>query len=554
MACPASNLEDISSMDLEEIPAAKDKTSETLDKKSLSLSLKEIYEEFCSNTSIHGFQYFGQRRQRKEVGFWIIVFIITIYLCTSIIVKIYMKWCETPVIVSFSEKSTPIWSIPFPAITICPETKRALKEKDKDYGHLLASLQSYAAAGQTLSSNFSLKELHETLTLMHICRSEIDQFYEIPKLNLEPFDYFETMDGMLPPMASYLVLCKWFGKFENCQNLFSKVYTDGGICYTFNSLKAQDLFRSEVVQHQISEKERNDSRILNWSLEEGYASDVDLLTYPARVLSSGSDAGFQIYLQSFPQELDYTCNGAVQGFKILLHSPDATPSVAKHFVRISGDKEILIAVKPKMIITSKDISAYDPDRRRCFLNKERQLRFYKVYSQDNCERECLSNFTYSQCGCVRFSMPRFPEMEICGEDKIKCYRKAKEQLRLQQFSEGLKKANGPSMADCNCMPACTSLDYDTEISEGIFDVESTQRAFNVTNLFTGKVSLVEIYFKENQFITSRRSELYGVSDLLANFGGVFGLFMGISILSVVELFYHCTLRLWSNMTLSSRVN
>lgn len=33
------------------------------------------------------------------------------------------KWQDTPVIVSFSEKSTPVWAIPFPAVTICPETK-----------------------------------------------------------------------------------------------------------------------------------------------------------------------------------------------------------------------------------------------------------------------------------------------------------------------------------------------------------------------------------------------------------------------------------------------
>lgn len=26
-------------------------------------------------------------------------------------------------IVSFAEKSTPVWAIPFPAVTICPETK-----------------------------------------------------------------------------------------------------------------------------------------------------------------------------------------------------------------------------------------------------------------------------------------------------------------------------------------------------------------------------------------------------------------------------------------------
>ncbi|XP_061399072.1 pickpocket protein 28-like [Musca vetustissima] len=559
MACPASDLNEISSGDLpeeERNQTTKDNDSQkSAVKRSPSLSLKEIYEEFCSNTSIHGFQYFGQRRPKKEIGFWIIVFVITIYFCTTIIVKIYTKWCETPVIVSFSEKSTPIWNIPFPAVTICPETKRALKEKDKDYGHLLESLKTYVAAGENLSENYSLHELQETLTLMHICRFEIDQVYEIPKLSHKPFDYFETMDRMLPTMERYLLLCKWFGKFQNCQELFRKVYTDAGVCYTFNTLQAKDLFRHEVLPNQGA-MPANKFPPLHWSLEEGYPEDNILLTYPSRVLSSGSESGLQIYLQSFPQELDFTCNGAVQGFKILLHSPDETPSVAKHFVRISGGKEILIAVKPKMITTSKDIAAYDPEKRRCFLSTDRQLRFYKIYNQDNCERECLTNFTYSQCGCVRFSMPHTQDMEICGEDKISCYHKAKDRLKLQQFAEGLQKSSVTSFssADCNCLPGCTSLSYETEISEGSFDVQSTQKAFNVTELFKGQVSLVEIYFKENQFITSRRSELYGVSDLLANFGGVFGLFMGISILSIVELFYHCTLRLWSNMTLTSNVN
>lgn len=36
---------------------------------------------------------------------------------------IYRKWQTSPVIVSFAEKTTPVWQIPFPAVTICPETK-----------------------------------------------------------------------------------------------------------------------------------------------------------------------------------------------------------------------------------------------------------------------------------------------------------------------------------------------------------------------------------------------------------------------------------------------
>lgn len=54
---------------------------------------------------------------------------------------------------------------------------------------------------------------------------------------------------------------------------------------------------------------------------------------------------------------------------------------------------------------------------------------------------------------------------------------------------------------------------------------------------------LSIFFKEHQFITSKRSELYGQTDFLANCGGLLGLFMGVSVLSIIEVIYYCTLRL-----------
>ena len=42
--------------------------------------------------------------------------------------NVYTKWQQSPVIVSFAEKSTPVWEIPFPAVTICPETKSYVEQ------------------------------------------------------------------------------------------------------------------------------------------------------------------------------------------------------------------------------------------------------------------------------------------------------------------------------------------------------------------------------------------------------------------------------------------
>lgn len=54
---------------------------------------------------------------------------------------------------------------------------------------------------------------------------------------------------------------------------------------------------------------------------------------------------------------------------------------------------------------------------------------------------------------------------------------------------------------------------------------------------------VEIQFRESQFVPMRRSELYGLYDFVSNFGGLFGLFLGMSLMSIFEVIYFATIRL-----------
>lgn len=50
-----------------------------------------------------------------------------------------------------------------------------------------------------------------------------------------------------------------------------------------------------------------------------------------------------------------------------------------------------------------------------------------------------------------------------------------------------------------------------------------------------------------QFIPSQRNELYGITDFIANCGGLLGLFTGFSLISLVEIFYFVTLRFACNI-------
>lgn len=51
------------------------------------------------------------------------MFFVLIYAYIYLTLKVWDKWNETPVIVSFDDKSSPVWKIPFPAVTICSEVK-----------------------------------------------------------------------------------------------------------------------------------------------------------------------------------------------------------------------------------------------------------------------------------------------------------------------------------------------------------------------------------------------------------------------------------------------
>lgn len=66
------------------------------------------------------------------------IFGISLYLCIVLIVATYQKWVTSPVIVSFAKSPTPVWKIPFPAITVCPETKSRQRIYNfTDYYHKL---------------------------------------------------------------------------------------------------------------------------------------------------------------------------------------------------------------------------------------------------------------------------------------------------------------------------------------------------------------------------------------------------------------------------------
>lgn len=107
-------------------------------------------------------------------------------------------------------------------------------------------------------------------------------------------------------------------------------------------------------------------------------------------MGSGRKAGMTLRLMMERKDIDYACKGAVNGFRLTLHTPDEVPRTASHFYRIPFDAETLIAITPRGISTSEDLRNYKPKKRQCFFPGEKRLKFFKSYTQANCKMECLA--------------------------------------------------------------------------------------------------------------------------------------------------------------------
>lgn len=144
-----------------------------------------------------------------------------------------------------------------------------------------------------------------------------------------------------------------------------------------------------------------------WNRDAGYRSHANLsVVYPYRVFGSGVFDALTVRL-GIIIELAAKIDGAKvpPGFSFFVHAPDELPSFEKNVLLIPSEHDAYISIRPEIVTTSNGLRSYLPHARGCYFESERQLRFFRSYSQQKCGRECMTNFTTKQCGCTHFALP-----------------------------------------------------------------------------------------------------------------------------------------------------
>lgn len=173
--------------------------------------------------------------------------------------------------------------------------------------------------------------------------------------------------------------------------------------------------------------------------------------------ASQNQAGLTIVLkEDFLDPAQLACSAKT----LVVHASTVLPSsFSRSNVRtIKYGYTYDFTITPEIMRSDKDLRNVKPAKRLCYFLGEKNLKYFKSYSQKNCEVECLSDYTYWACKCVAWYMIRNSTMNICVEKKIEiivmsCVKKIEDvAFDSDRWFFNVKKM-------CKCYPSCDEFVY-----------------------------------------------------------------------------------------------
>ncbi|CAG9862860.1 unnamed protein product [Phyllotreta striolata] len=482
--------------------------SKNLHRKSVSGKVLDEFELYCEKTTLHGLRYVGDTTLTFcERIFWFVAFSVAIGFAAYYITNIYQKWNSSPVIISFSPFDVQLKEIPFPAVTICNmnQAKKTEVVKIKAEGNPkdLKLLDDICNSNDTLNAT------------------------ETTGYNWTNLRNFLIRVGN--SCSDMLKQCRWSTQGKSCLDLFINDLTDEGLCCSFNRLPPKYIFRnpSEV---SLELNQSYSDFVYDWTPETGFPDDYNDSYIPKKPLGAGANLGLSVVLDA--QVDEYYCSSTSSiGFKIIIGNPIETPKMADYGALLSPGVEARFSITPSVREASPNLRSVPVDKRQCYFANERKLIYYRTYSKSNCQQECASNRIYQSCGCVPYYLPKDPMMKFCEQDDSPC---------VEDIQATVSKETKHSQkVSCSCYSQCSSLTYSSKINTGILDA-SVDTVFNlqaVPEKDTNDYTVLHLFFIDNHYEKIIKDRLFDFTDLIASTGGLLGVFLGFSVLSLVELIY-----------------
>ncbi|XP_017073111.1 sodium channel protein Nach [Drosophila eugracilis] len=212
-----------------------------------------------------------------------------------------------------------------------------------------------------------------------------------------------------------------------------------------------------------------------------------------------------------------------------VHSPFEVSATEANIVALHKSDEITASFKVLETVASKNLRQLSVAQRKCVFNNEETSNL-KIYSKSLCLARCRAVMALEMCNCVPFFYP-YVEGPSCNPAGFEC---------LMDFKWPIW-----ALHICKCPSTCTEIEYTMQTvkksSWGVKNNEEVASSETATSSFRWDLIPPKVRM--------RRDVVYSFEDLVVSFGGVLALFVGVSVMGLVEmghvLIYNCLMDIFS---------
>ncbi|XP_019767124.2 sodium channel protein Nach [Dendroctonus ponderosae] len=451
------------------------------------MSLKKGWIDFATNGSIHGFKYMVDSSiSVVERVFWIIIVLCSLAASIYITILFWARYAANPTRTIIQANFAQISTVPFPAVTICNVNKMLNRKLDSLMDTLSASKEELNITGNIISALMRTTSFYET-SAADDTKINNSTALSIATTVLKRHGFLD-ISQVIPHISQgcdeMIHKCEWNRVEVPCQDLFSGLLTEDGRCCAFNYASSNDM-------------------TIKYTLYYGMSTGLRITLHP-----------------------EYN-HRAIAGIIVTIHNPknfpDGEQNLRKilplghaHYVQVGSIKQTC----------SEEVKKLDITFRKCVYSEERRLGLLGPYTYSNCLTLCKAHLSDEKCNCIPYYFQLFLNKQICTFMDQQC-------LQNNVTTE--------SFRDCNNCPAqCEEDVYDITLTSAKFTnnldvwMEDYFSNFNETQ----KAILLNIFFAFNGQTVWVTDTITSGIYLISSFGGIYSLFLGCSIISIIEALYY----------------
>lgn len=165
------------------------------------------------------------------------------------------------------------------------------------------------------------------------------------------------------------------------------------------------------------------------------------------------------------------------------------------------------------------------------------------YSQQACLKICLQRTIHTRCNCQSAMLPQLElnsTLKIC-DTRRKSTRNCVEEVMFQAEEK---------VSTCKCPPRCQVVNYDKTVSMTKWPTREDKVTFDrgKSNVNFQNLAKVTVYFQTMTCQEVRQEKAYTTAKLFSSLGGILGMYVGFSFLSVFEILEIFVRRFWYFLT------